>query len=153
MTTKNKSSKGTPTIATNRRARRDFEIMETLEAGVVLVGSEVKSVRENKVEISEAYAQIRAGEVWLMGMSIPTYAQTATAFRQDPIRPRKLLLHRKEIERLRKRTEQQPLTLIVLSLYFSGKNAKVKLGLARRKQKHDKRQQIAERDAEREKSV
>lgn len=142
-----KDNKGSPVVASNRRAGRDFEILETFEAGIVLVGSEVKSVRENKVEIAEAYAQIRRGEVWVLGMNIPTYAQSAAAFREEPDRPRKLLLHRKEIERLRKKIEQQPLTLIVLSLHFSGKNAKVELALARRKRKYDKRQQIAERDA------
>jgi len=140
-------------VASNRRAKRDFEILETVEAGIVLVGSEVKSIRESQVEIAEAYAQIRGGEVWLLGMRVPVYVRSVVAFREEPDRPRKLLLHRREIQRLRKKMEQQPLTLIVLSLYFSGRHVKVQLALARRKKRHDKRQRISERDAEREKMV
>ena len=137
-------------VATNRRARRDFELLETLEAGIVLAGSEVKSLRGGKAQIAEAYARISRGEAWLLGMHIPPYPQAGTAFSHEPDRPRKLLLHRKEIEKLQRSLETQPLTLIPLSLYFSGKNAKVSLALARRKQKQDKRRQIDERDAARE---
>ena len=139
-----------PTIvATNRRAKRDFEILETLEAGLVLLGSEVKALRDSQVELAEAYAQIRRGEVWLLGMTVQPYSHSAATFAAEPTRPRKLLLHRREIERLSKKLEQQPLTIIVLSVYFSGKHAKAQIALAKRKKRHDKRQQIATRDAQR----
>jgi SsrA-binding protein len=137
-------------VATNRRARHDFDVLETYEAGIVLRGSEVKSLREGKAQLADAYARVSQGEVWLYGMHIPPW-QFATGFgAHDPDRRRKLLLHRKEIDQLMGKTTQQALTLIPLSLYFKDGRAKVSLALARGRKLHDKRQALAERDAKRE---
>ncbi|MCX7620734.1 MAG: SsrA-binding protein SmpB [Acidimicrobiales bacterium] len=140
---------GKKLIASNRRARHDYEVLETLECGMVLKGSEVKSLRTAKVQIADAFARIDDDEIWLHDLHIAPYAQTAT-FGHDPERPRKLLAHRDEIDHLRARVEQERLTLIPLSLYFKDGRAKVELALARGRKRYDKRHAIATRDAERE---
>ena len=139
----------TKLIASNRRARREYEVLETIECGIVLQGSEVKSLRTSKVQMADAYARVDGGEVWLHGLHIAPYSQ-ATAFGHDPERARKLLLHRAEIDRLRARVDQNRLTLIPLSMYFKNGRAKVELALARGRKQYDKRQAIAARTAERE---
>jgi SsrA-binding protein len=134
----------------NRRARFDFEILETFEAGVVLTGSEVKSLRSGGGSIAEAYARVNAGEVWLENANIPVYAQ-ASYNNHEPQRRRKLLLQRREIEELRKGTERRGLTVVPLKLYFNERGlAKLQIALARGKKKHDKRAAASERDAKRE---
>jgi SsrA-binding protein len=140
---------GDRTVASNRRARSDYDILETFECGVVLQGSEVKSLRDGKAQIAEAYARVIDGEMWLLGAHIPPW-QFATGFgAHDPDRRRKLLLHRKEIDELLGKTTQQALTLIPLSLYFKEGRAKVEIALARGRKHYDKRQVLAARDAQR----
>jgi SsrA-binding protein len=136
------------TVASNRRARRDYEILETVEAGIVLRGSEVKTLREGKASLQDAYAVVEDGDV-VLHMQIPAYSHTGYDG-HEPTRPRKLLLHRKEIEQLIRRVGERGLTLVPLRLYFKGQLVKVELGLARGKRAYDKRQSIAKRDAERE---
>ena len=136
-------------VATNRRARHRFEFVETYEAGIELRGTEVKALREGKAQIAEAYAVIERGEVWLRGAHIPPYAPASTA-NHEPERPRKLLLHRYEIERLIGRTQQKGLTLIPIRIYFKGPRAKVELALARGKEGRDRRREIRDRDLRRE---
>jgi SsrA-binding protein len=141
---------GDRTVATNRRARHDYEILETYECGISLQGSEVKSLREGKAQLSDAYARVDAGELWLFGVHIPPW-QFATGFgAHDPDRRRKLLVHRREIDELMGLTQQQALTLVPLSLYFRDGKAKVQLALARGRKLHDKRQAMLARDADRE---
>lgn len=135
-------------IAQNRRARRDFEILSTVEAGIELRGSEVKSLREGKVNLADAYAVIEGGQVVLRNLHIPKY-KMATHDTLDPDRPRRLLLHRQEIRKLTARTVQRGMTLIPLALYFKGKRAKVELGLAVGRKKYDKRDAIAKAEADR----
>jgi SsrA-binding protein len=138
-------------VARNRRARHEFDILETHEAGMVLRGSEVKVLREGKVQLAEAFARVEGGEVWLYGMHVPPYRMTTGAsFGHDPDRGRKLLLHRKEIDRLKARLDLERLTLVPLSLYFKDGRAKVELALARGRKLHDRREAIARRDADRE---
>src|ERR1700677_3053043 len=138
------------TVATNRRARREYEFIETLEAGIVLQGSEVKSLREGKAQLSEAYARVDGGEMWLFQMHIPPW-QFATGFgAHDPDRKRKLLLHRDQIDELQGKTQQQSLTLIPASLYFKNGKAKVEIALAKGRKLYDKRNLLMARDAERE---
>ena len=141
---------GTKLIAANRRARRNYEILETVEAGLVLRGSEVKSLRAAKVQIAEAYARIDDGEAWLHGMHVAPYDHAQAHSGHDPERRRKLLLHRREIDRLRSLVDEQRLALVPLSLYFKDGRAKVELALARGRKTYDKRQVLAKRDAERE---
>ncbi|MGH2675521.1 MAG: SsrA-binding protein SmpB [Actinomycetota bacterium] len=136
-------------VATNRRARHDYEIEETYEAGMVLLGSEVKSLRAGRASLAEAYARVTDGEVWLDGLHIPPYAQAAGRG-HEPRRPRKLLLHRGEIDRLIGKTQERGLTLVPLRLYFRRGVAKVELGLGRGKRRYEKRQAIAEREHRRE---
>ena len=144
------ANRGDPTVATNRRARHDYEILETVEAGIVLRGSEVKSLRDGKAQLADAYARVDGGELWLYGVHIPPW-QFATGFgSHEPDRRRKLLVHRKEIDELMGRTQQQSLTLVPLSLYFKDGKAKVQLALARGRRNYDKRQAILSREAERE---
>ena len=141
---------GDRTVATNRRARREYEFLETFEAGIVLQGSEVKSLREGKAQLSEAYARVDDGEMWLFQLHIPPW-QFATGFgAHDPDRKRKLLLHRAQIDELMGKTQQQSLTLIPVSLYFRDGKAKVQLALAKGRRLYDKRNVIMARDAERE---
>lgn len=136
-------------VATNRRARHKFELVETFEAGIVLKGSEVKSLRGGKAQMADAYAVIEDGQVWLRNLHIPPY-EPASRENHDPERPRKLLLHRAEIERLIGKTAQKGLTLIPTRIYFKGPRAKVELGLARGKEGRDRRREIADRDMRRE---
>jgi SsrA-binding protein len=138
------------TVATNRRARREYEFLETVEAGIQLQGSEVKSLREGKAQINEAYARVDDGEMWIFQMHIPPW-QYATGFgSHDPDRKRKLLLHREEIDELMGKTQQQSLTLIPVSLYFRDGKAKVQLALAKGRRLYDKRNLIMAREQERE---
>jgi SsrA-binding protein len=136
-------------VATNRRARHKFELIEKVEAGVELKGTEVKALRDGKAQLNEAYAVVEGGEVWLRGAHIPPYGPAAQA-NHDPDRARKLLLHRREIERLIGKTAQKGLTLVPTRIYFKGRNAKVELALATNKQGRDRRREIAKRDVERE---
>ncbi len=137
-------------IAVNRRARHDYEILDTFECGIVLQGSEVKSLREGKVNLRDSYARVEKGEVWLHGVHIAPYAFAQGFGSHDPDRPRKLLLHRREIDELTGKTQQQALTLVPLAMYFREGRAKVELALARGRKTYDKRHAIATRDAQRE---
>jgi len=136
-------------IARNRRARHDYHIEDVVEAGLVLTGTEVKSLRAGRASLTDGFAQISDGEMWLYGVHIPEYAQ-GTWTNHEPRRPRKLLLHRREIDKLASETAERGFTLVPLSLYFSGGRAKVELALARGKRTYDKRQDLAQRDAARE---
>ena len=136
-------------IARNRRARFDYEIIETWEAGIALTGTEVKSLRNGKAQMTDAYAVVERGEVWLRNLHIPPY-EPASRENHEPERPRKLLLHKAEIERLIGKTAEKGLTLIPLRIYFKGSRAKVELALARGKEGRDRRRQIADRDVRRE---
>lgn len=140
---------GRKLIAQNRRARHDYSVLDTLEAGLVLQGTEVKSLREGRANLTEAFAQIDNGEAWLHNCHIPEYTQ-GTYNNHNPRRKRKLLLHAGEIVRLIGKTRESGLTLIPLSLYFSNGRAKVEIALARGKRDYDRRQDLAERDASRE---
>src|SRR5499433_3257167 len=137
------------TIATNRRARHEFEILETVEAGIVLRGTEVKSLRAGQVNFKDSFATVRNSEAWLRGCHISPYSHGTDANHQ-PERDRKLLLHQREIKRLTGKIAERGLTLVPLRLYFKGGRAKLELGLARGKKLHDKRQALRERDARRE---
>jgi SsrA-binding protein len=141
---------GEKTVATNRRARHDYEIDETYEAGIVLTGSEVKSLRGGKASLSEAYGRVSENEVWLEGLHIPPYAQDSTRREYDPRRPRKLLLRRVEIERLKGKLNERGYTLVPLRVYFSHGLAKLEVGVGRGKRRYEKRQAIAEREHKRE---
>jgi SsrA-binding protein len=143
-------STGTKLIAANRRARRNYEILETVEAGLALRGSEVKSLRDAHAQIGDAYARIENGEAWLESMHIGVYEHAQQHSGHEPERRRKLLLHRSEIDRLRQIVDEQHLTLVPLRLYFKDGRAKVELALARGRKTYDKRQVLAQRDAERE---
>ncbi|MGH9057868.1 MAG: SsrA-binding protein SmpB [Acidimicrobiales bacterium] len=135
-------------VAQNRRARHDYDILDTYEAGLVLVGAEVKSLRDGKAQLRDSYARVQDGEVWLYGMHVPPYAFASGFGAVDPDRRRKLLLHRRQIEELGRRTTQDSLTLVPLSLYLREGRAKVDLGLARGRKRYDKRHAIAKRDAD-----
>ncbi len=141
--------KGRKLIAANRKARHDYAIEATYEAGLVLTGTEVKSLRAGKASIVDGYASIKGGEVWLYGVHIPEY-EHGTWTNHEPRRPRKLLLHHQEIVKLISRTRESGLTLIPLSLYFSDGYAKVEIAVARGRRAADKRHAIAEREAKRE---
>jgi len=134
-------------VAQNRKARHDYEILNKLEAGIELKGSEVKSIREGKVNLSDAYAVVENGEVILKNLHISPYKTAMESL--DPRRPRRLLLHKREIRKLAVQTEQRGMTLIPLAVYFKGKVAKVELAVAAGRRKYDKRQAIAEAEAER----
>lgn len=140
---------GTRLVASNRRARHDYEIVETLECGIVLAGSEVKSLREGRASLQEAFARVDGGELWLHGMHIPPYV-FSRAGGHEPTRPRKLLVHRRELERLAHKSKESGFTIVPLRVYFSGGLAKVEIALARGKKAYDKRQAEAERSATRE---
>lgn len=137
-------------VATNKLARRNFEIMETYEAGIQLRGSEVKSLRESNVTIADAYARFEDGELWLVSLHIAPYSRASTHVEADATRKRKLLMHRYELDRLSSRVEQDKLTLVPMALYFKDGRAKLELGLGRGLKTVDKRQLIAKRDADRE---
>jgi SsrA-binding protein len=140
---------GEKTVASNRRARHDYAIEETFEAGIALTGSEVKSLRSGRASVAEAYARVGGGEVWLENMHIPPYSH-GDIRRHDAKRPRKLLLHRREIERLIGKTQERGLALVPLRVYFTHGLAKVELGLGRGKRQFEKRDAIAEREHRRE---
>lgn len=136
-------------IAVNRRARHDYEILDTYEAGLVLTGTEIKSIRAHRVDLRDAFAQVERGELWLHNLHIAPY-EKGLRDSPDPRRRRKLLLHRREIDRLLGRTQEKGLTLIPLELYLKRGYAKVQLALARGRRQYDKRRAIAEREARRE---
>lgn len=140
--------KGEKTIADNRRARFDYELLDRMEAGLVLTGTEVKSLREGRATLAQSYADIRDGEVWLNGMEIAVYAQ-GNRMNHEPMRNRKLLLHRREIERLEASVREKGLTLVPTRLYFKDGRVKVEIAVARGKNTLDKRRTIADRDAKR----
>ena len=140
---------GDRTIATNRRARHEYHILETVEAGLVLRGTEVKSLRAGEVTFKDSYATIRNGEGWLLGCHINPYSHGTDA-NHDPERDRKLLLHRRELGRLSGKIAERGLTLIPLRMYFKGGRAKIELGLGRGKKLHDKRATLRDRDQRRE---
>ena len=140
---------GERTVASNRRARFDYAILERYEAGIVLTGGEVKSLRSGRASHSEAFARVRDGEVWLEGMLIPPY-ESGDKRTHVPVRPRKLLLHRREIEELEAAQQQDRLTLVPLRVYFTHGIAKVELAMGRGKRVHEKRQAIAKREHQRE---
>ena len=138
----------TRVVATNRKARHDYHILETYEAGMVLEGSEVKSLRDGKANLKDSYAQVKNEELYLLQMHISPHDK-ASQFGHDPTRPRKLLMHKREIRRLLGKTVEKGLTLVPLRLYFKGSHAKVELALVTGKRKYDKRIAIAEREAKR----
>jgi SsrA-binding protein len=140
---------GQNTVASNRRASHDYAIQETLEAGIQLTGDEVKSLRGGRASLGEAYARVRDGEAWLEGMHIPPYEQ-GDKRRHLPMRPRKLLLHRREIDRLVAQQQEERLSLIPMRVYFAHGLAKVEIGVGRGKREFEKRQSIAKRESERE---
>ena len=142
------TSDATKLIAQNRKARHNYTIEETLEAGLALVGTEVKSCREGKANLADAYATVRDGEAWLMQCHIAPYSH-GNRENHDPMRPRKLLLHRQEIDKLKAATDQQGRTLVPLRLYFKHGIAKAEIAIARGKKTYDRRHDIASRDAER----
>jgi SsrA-binding protein len=143
-----KESDGTKLIAQNRKARYDYLIEETLEAGLMLAGTEVKSCRNGKVSLTDSYAVVRDGEAWLLQCHISPYSHGNRA-NHDPVRPRKLLLHKEEVERLGAKVSQEGRTLVPTRLYFKHGLAKAEIAVARGKKSHDKRQATAQRDAER----
>jgi SsrA-binding protein len=149
MSKRGKRKPASGDVASNRRASHKYEFVERFEAGIELTGSEVKSLREGKSQIGDAYAVIEDGEVWLRNAHIPAYAPASTE-NHDPERPRKLLLHRYEIERLIGRLQRKGLTMIPTRVYFKGPRAKVELALARGKEQRDRRREIRDRDVRRE---
>ena len=136
-------------VATNRKASHDYTLEENIEAGIVLMGSEIKSIRDNRVNLKEGYVLEQNGELWLMNVHISSYDQ-ASVFGHDPLRPRKLLLHRKEIARLISRVREKGYTIVPTQLYLKKGRAKVEIALGRGKRQYDKRAAIAERDSKRE---
>lgn len=148
MARKSAPKDGSKLIAQNRKARHDYVVEETLEAGIMLTGTEVKSCRDGRVNLADAYAVVREGEVWLMQCHISPYSHGNRA-NHDPMRPRKLLLHRGEIDRVHAKVSQEGRTLVPLKLYFNHGLAKAELAIARGKKLYDKRAASARRDAER----
>ena len=142
-------TKGVKPVAQNRRARHDFFVEESVECGIALHGTEVKSIRQGKVNLKESYAQIRDNEVLVQSMHISPYEQ-GSIFNTDPMRPKKLLLHKAEIRKLKAQVQQKGYTLIPLSVYLKDGRMKLELGVCRGKQLHDKRDAAAEKDARRE---
>ncbi|HYZ07452.1 MAG TPA: SsrA-binding protein SmpB [Pseudonocardiaceae bacterium] len=141
--------RGRKVIVSNRRARHDFAILDVFEAGIVLTGTEVKSLRAGRASLADAFATVDDGEVFLRGMHIPEYTEGSWT-NHEPRRTRKLLLHRQEIERLIGKTRESGLSLVPLAVYFSDGKVKVEIALARGKRSYDKRQDLAARDAQRE---
>ena len=142
-------AKGTKRVAENRKARHEYFIEDTYECGIALVGTEVKSIRAGKVNLKDSYAQVKNGECYLIGMHVSPYEQ-GNIFNRDPMRKRKLLMHRREILKLFGYVKRDGYSLIPLSLYFKGSRVKLELGLCRGKKLHDKRDDLARRDASRE---
>jgi SsrA-binding protein len=139
---------GIKIVARNRRARHDYELLEKVEAGIVLTGTEVKSLRNGKANLEDSYAEVTSEEVWLMGCDIPEYIQ-ANRMNHVPKRARKLLLHRREIDKLANRSHERGMTLVPLSIYFKNGMAKVELSIARGRKTFDKREAIKKQDAKR----
>jgi SsrA-binding protein len=139
---------GRKVVATNRKARHDYEILDTYEAGLVLTGSEIKSIRAGSANLREGYVQARDGELWLLNVHIASYEQ-AGQFGHEPLRPRKLLLHRKEINRIISRVQEKGLTIVPTVMYLSGGRAKVEIALARGKKQYDKRETLRKRASQR----
>ena len=141
-------------LATNKKARRDFHISETFEAGIMLKGTEVKAIRDGKANVADAYARIERGEIWLLGCDIQPWQAAGEWFQHAPRRPRKLLLHRKEIDKLKERLDQKGCTLPCLRMYFKGRNVKVEIGVGKGKthgdQRHDLKKKTELREAARE---
>jgi len=144
------ASGGEKVVTTNRKAYHDYHIEEELEAGIALTGTEIKSIRAGRVNLRDAYARIENGELWLIGMHISPYEHAGGYFQHDPDRPRKLLVHRNELNYLRNRVEAKGYTLVPLRLVLRKGLAKVDIGVARGKKTYDKREAMAERDARRE---
>jgi len=142
------SRRGDQLVITNRKARHDYFVLDSWECGIMLAGPEVKSLRDGRANLQDSYARLDDGEVWLFGMHVSPYAYSRNDL--DPVRKRKLLLHRREIVELERGTEQQGNTLVPLRVYFKDGRAKVELALARGKRSYDKRQAMSERDAKRE---
>jgi SsrA-binding protein len=140
---------GIKTVAQNRKAFHDYFVEEKLECGIALFGTEVKSIRQGKVNLKESWAQVRKGEIWIEGMHISPYEQ-GNIYNRDPLRPKKLLLHRSEIRKMDSLVMRQGFTLVPLEIYFRDGRVKVMLGLCRGKQLHDKRDSMAKRDSDRE---
>ena len=136
-------------LAQNKKARHDYQILETIEAGLVLTGTEIKSVRERRINLKDGFAQIHNGEAWLMNVHISEYTQ-GNRFNHDPLRVRKLLLHKKEIQKLTGQTSEKGITIVPLKVYLKHGFAKVLLGIAKGKHDYDKRETIKKRDQERE---
>ena len=136
-------------LAQNKKARHDYQVLETLEAGLVLTGTEIKSVRERRINLKDGFAQIHNGEAWLMNVHISEYTQ-GNRFNHDPLRARKLLLHKKEIQKLTGQTSEKGITIVPLKVYLKHGFAKVLLGIAKGKHDYDKRETIKKRDQERE---
>jgi SsrA-binding protein len=144
MAKKKKANQDDPnsrTVCRNRKARHEYEIMDQMECGIVLLGSEVKSIRDGKISIEEAFARMRDGEVWLIGCDIAPYPQ-ATVINHEPRRPRKLLLHKMEVKKFAENASQQGLTLIPLAVYLKSGKVKVSLAVARGRKLHDKREKL-----------
>jgi SsrA-binding protein len=141
-------AQGEKTIADNRRARHDYHLLEKVEAGLVLTGTEVKALRDGKATLQQSYADVREGEAWLVGLHVPEYGQ-GNRENHEPDRPRKLLLHRREIDRLYANMREKGLTVVPTRLYFKDGRVKVEIALARGKDVRDKRRSIADRDAKR----
>ena len=148
-TTLERISSGKMMVAQNKRARHEYEILSELECGIELVGSEVKSLRAGRAQIQDAFARITSGELWVYGMNVAQYEFAHGLGQADPVRPRKLLVHRHEIDELTGKLQQKSLTLVPLAIYFKGGKAKVLLGLAKGKKLYDKRRVVAERDVAR----
>ena len=148
MAKKGKRKAAPSDVATNRQASFRFNLLDRLEAGIVLTGTEVKSLRDGKAQLKDAYASVDDGELWLHNMHIPPYLP-ANRFNHDPERPRKLLLHRREIERMVERVKEKGLTIVPTRVYFSGRRAKVEIALAKGKDRFDKREAIRDREMKR----
>lgn len=142
-------SEGKKIVARNRRASHDYNLGERYEAGIVLTGSEIKSIRSNKISLQDGFVQARQGELWLMGVHIAPYEQGGAFGHTDPIRPRKLLLHKREIARIITRLNDRGYTVVPTQVYLRRGLAKVEIALAKGKRKYDKRQDIAKREADR----
>jgi SsrA-binding protein len=149
VTDKTQRDDGRRVIADNRKARHDYHVLQTLEAGVALLGTEIKSIREGRANLRDSYARIQDGEVWLLNVHISPYSHRGSAEHADT-RPRKLLLHRHEIRKLVGQTAEKGLTLVPLELYFKAGRIKVLLALAKGKKEHDKRETIRRREIDRE---
>jgi SsrA-binding protein len=144
-----KDGQANQTVAENRKARHDYFIDESYEAGLALTGSEIKSIRAGRINLRGGYARVQGGEIWLYDVHISPYDQSGKYYNHEPTRPRKLLLHRREISRIGGLVDRQGFTLVPLRIYFKGRRAKLDLGLARGKKLYDKRDDIAKRESKR----